>query len=422
MDKKTQLAIFGANRNYDGYLKTGQESLSLEDIVKSIIETDPTENKIYLDWIIESYIVGGFSLSDVELIKQDLLFYENHQDLMKSFHVVPTLYTVEGFHEILRQYRNGQDLEKTLICKRFLENSDIIIDNVGGISLFYHKSKGAQDYLFKETSWNEQERSGKSPYANGDKNHMNYVLIFENKKYLIHIKLNYDPDDYKSFDQQVKTCLFDKNFHILMDPLGIYRNKQNPLDLYWDKIKDHLILYSQDHPHIAPVVSLNEQSSCLYQRHYEAVFQDPQKIEDWKYRLEHVPFELRSRIMSFNAVAHDASNLGAVPDQFKTRDLCHQASLKFNPLNSPGGFPNNIRNFIYSIPLEYRDEVVFYNQNNRQFAEKYCMDLFSKNVIENILKARLESKKKSRPKSKNPFKFFKENLKFPNHFVKVKFY
>ena len=178
MDKKTQLAIFGANRAYDQF-STGQKSLSLEEIIKSIESLDPSEDQIYLEWLISHYLVGGFSLSDIEGIRQDMIFYNDHRDDLRALDVTPERYTVSGFRETLANYKNNHNLKENIIQKRFLENTDIIIDNVSGISLYFYKTNSAQDYLFQGTEWTSDTSCNTSNIFKY------YVLMVGDNKFLI---------------------------------------------------------------------------------------------------------------------------------------------------------------------------------------------------------------------------------------------
>jgi hypothetical protein len=182
----------------------------------SILNADPTNKKIYLQWIINQvFNMGNDRLYDEDLYKvtDALIIYDRikRQFSKKDINQYKTYRELVNEADNLSDNKSGKEIKKDEM-KKALEQSKIVYKGSDG-SIIIPYTKEASCILGRGTKWCTAATGSKNFFQAYNKDGPLYVIEYKSKKYQFHLESNsyMDERDYEiNEDEPVVAWFFNK--------------------------------------------------------------------------------------------------------------------------------------------------------------------------------------------------------------------
>jgi len=187
--------------------RLGNETWSPE----GFIEADPTPNKIYLDWIINSYILGGIrlyedvisrvrpALEDFEYLKEAGYLttgdkpWENERDINNYCGLrgcKKKKFEQRGLEELLEKYKEALESrqEKLKENEQIRKDTEIVFSN-HEVTVYYPKIEESSCYYGQGTRWCTAATRAENMFDEYNNKGPLYIIIGrDGKKYQMHVE------------------------------------------------------------------------------------------------------------------------------------------------------------------------------------------------------------------------------------------
>lgn len=179
-----------------------------ENILRSLAEADPTDNSIYLNWILNRYKDGQFMLEDISRIKADLADFDRlkgqlPQKDINAYKSVTDLRKALSDADQEGEVRSARQEKKEIVDRIKRQEIDVIMDE-GNFLVVSPKTPEASNYLGWWTGYTKQSglewcTLNRKPLPNYAPDDWNQTDSYNSRGTLYQIIVNHGSPNVRSF-------------------------------------------------------------------------------------------------------------------------------------------------------------------------------------------------------------------------------